>query len=122
MMALVSQLFTRFGLLLVPVVAVAFSGCAATGPVAELTFGSDYRGTESTSVTLSGSYRLEVECANGGDLQVAVLVDQKTIQKFTMACESKAVQKFDVAPPVTGTVQFTVDGQGEGTARLFEDR
>lgn len=109
-------------LLLSTVITLAVSGCASTEPIAELTFGSDYRGTQGKSVTLSGAYLLELQCANGGDLRVAVRVDDQTLEEFVMPCEAKATRRIEVAPPVTGFVEVAVDGEGQGTAKLLEDR
>ncbi len=118
--------FTRSGALLVLGVALGVAGCVSTpdspdGPIAQLVFASDYRGVESSTTTLSGRYRLDLECSGATELQVQIRVDERAVRELTMPCEHQVTQTVDVSPAVTGDVDLAVEAPGvEGKASLYK--
>lgn len=91
---------------------------SAAGKIVSLSFGSDYRGTESRDTELQGPYRLDLKCSGGASVTVSILVDRRSISDTEMPCEERS-WVVSIASPINGTVTLKLEGAGaEGTLSM----
>lgn len=121
-----ASVFCTSSRVLAVVFAAMTAGCAAASPsssptevrIVSLTFGDDYRGTETKFTELHGSYRLDLKCSGEGTVRVAVLVDNRSIVETHMPCEETSTV-VSVATAAQGQVTLEIEGHKvEGSLSL----